>query len=66
MNFKLFWRQISFTLVATHVTEQAGSGYIGSSVAAAVLSCTQVFSCALKMASLFDGDFMFDSEICKV
>ena len=66
VNSKLLRSQLCFTLVAAQVAEQTGGGDIGGGVAAAVLSCAEMFSCALKTKSLFDGDFLLDSEIGRV
>jgi hypothetical protein len=49
--------------MAAQVAEQTGGGDIGGGVTAAVLSCAEMFSCALKTESLFDGEFLLDGEM---
>lgn len=66
VNSKLLRGQLSFTLMAAQVAEQTGGGDIGGGVAAAVLSCAEMFSCALKTESLFDGEFLLDGEMGRV
>ncbi|QJD90146.1 hypothetical protein HH213_08580 [Duganella dendranthematis] len=65
VNSKLLWRQFSFTLVAVQIAEPTGGSDIGGGVAAAILSCAEMLSCALTMAGLFDGEILFGGEMVK-
>jgi hypothetical protein len=49
--------------VTLQVAESAGGGDVGSSVAAAILSCAEMFRCALKAASLLDSKLVLGGEI---
>lgn len=66
VNSKLLRRQLSFTPVAAQVAEQTGCGDIVGGVAAAILSCAEMFSCALKTESLFDGEILLDGEMRRI
>jgi len=52
--------------MTAQVTEQAGGSDISSSVAATILFRAEMFRCALKTASLFDGEVVFGGEMHRI
>jgi hypothetical protein len=63
VNLKLLGSQLSFAGMTLQIAEQAGGSDVGSSVAAAILSCAEMFRCALIAASLLDSKLVFGGEI---